>query len=109
MRHRAWRVHFCDEDDDEGNGSDGHGWDGDWDEGNGHGWDGDWGHGWDDEGNGHAFRGAVPDDDWDGQVGDGERRDWVDGCVAGCWLGFILGAATAMAGMAWWVYGVPAS
>ena len=77
LRHRAGRVHFCDEDDDEGNGN--------------------------------AFRGAVPDDDWDGQVGDGERRDWVDGCVAGCWLGFILGAATAMAGMAWWVYGVPAS
>ena len=77
LRHRAGCGHFCDEDDDEGNG--------------------------------HAFRGAVPDDDWDGQVGDGERRDWVDGCVAGCWLGFILGAATAMAGMAWWVYGVPAS
>ena len=80
MRNRAWRVHVCDEDDDEGNG--------------------------------HAVRGAVPHEvDWDlaVPVGDGEQRDWVDGCVAGCWLGFILGAATAMAGMAWWVYGVPAS
>ena len=49
------------------------------------------------EGGGRASRGAVPE--WQ-EVGDGERA-WADGCVAG----FMLGFATAMAGVAWWVYG----
>ena len=49
------------------------------------------------EGNGRASCGVVPD--WE-EVGQSER-DWAEGCV----VGFMLGAATAMAGVVWWVYG----